>query len=239
MKRPLSVPALGPDGPSSAVHQAARRDWNELHGVYHTQARTWRLIAFGSLAVSLIAVGGAAWDHQSNHAVPYVVAVNHLGDALAISRADVAAPADPRLIRAQLARWVANVRSVYIDVAAEKRVIGEAYSMVDSGAGGAQALNDWFAAHDPFARAKDELVAVAVESVLPLSGNTWRVEWREETRTRAGSPESTLAWQATVTIAINPPSDDAAILANPAGLYVESFSWAQRGEQRCDGKPCT
>jgi type IV secretory pathway TrbF-like protein len=48
------------------------------------------------------------------------------GDALAISRADIASPSDPRLIRSQLARWVDDVRSVYVDVAAEKHVINEA-----------------------------------------------------------------------------------------------------------------
>ena len=51
---------------------------------------------------------------------PYVVQTDKLGDALAISRADIAPPADPRLIRAQLARWIADVRSVYVDVAAER-----------------------------------------------------------------------------------------------------------------------
>ena len=101
-----------------------------------------------------------------------------------------AAPADPRLIRAQLARWVDDVRSVYVDVAAEKHLITEAYAMVDRNARSrAAALNDWFSHNDPFKRAQDDSVGVAVESVLPLSGNTWRVEWREDRRTRQGGME--------------------------------------------------
>ncbi len=71
-------------------------------------------------------------------------------------------------------------------------------------------------------------MGVAVESVLPLSGNTWRVEWREDRRTRQGALDSSQHWQATITIGINPPTDDAAILVNPTGLYVESFDWSQR-----------
>ncbi len=68
--------------------------------------------------------------------MPYVVQTDKLGDALAISRADIAPPADPRLIRAQLARWIADVRSVYVDVAAERTLIKDAYAMVDrNGAG--------------------------------------------------------------------------------------------------------
>ena len=35
-------------------------------------------------------------------------------------------------------------------------------------------------------------------------------------------------WQATITVSISPPASDATILVNPAGLYVDSFDWAQR-----------
>ena len=77
------------------------------------------------------------------------------------------------------------MRSVYMDVAAEQHVITEAYAMVDRDAAGASALNDWFSHNDPFKRARDETVEVQVESVLPLSGDTWRVEWREARRAPA------------------------------------------------------
>ena len=189
MRRSSTAPTLEPDNPHSAVYLAARREWNERYGSYIAQAHAWRLTAFASLGVALVAVAGVVWIGAQNRIVPYVVQTDRLGDAIAISRANVATPTDPRLIRAQLARWVADVRSVYIDVAAEKQVITEAYAMVDRNAAGAQALNDWFSKNDPFKRAQDNTVAVAVESVLPLSATTWRVEWREDTRTRQGGLE--------------------------------------------------
>lgn len=236
MKRPANVPALKPDDPHSAVYVAARREWNEQVGSIVAQRDSWRLVAIGALAVAFVAVAGGAWDHQFDHAVPYVVEVDKLGDALPVARADVAAPADPRLIRAQLARWIADVRSVYSDVAAEKHLITDAYAMVDRNAGGSQALNNWFAANDPFKRAQDDAVSVAVQSVLPLSANTWRVEWCEDVHPRqspggACDPGALVRgqqWQATITIRVNPPTSDAAILVNPTGLYVESFDWSQR-----------
>ncbi len=179
--------------------------------------------AFASLGVAFIAVAGA-----QNRVVPYVVQTDKLGDALAISRADIAAPADPRLIRAGLARWIEDVRTVYLDVAAERIVVTEAYAMVNRNGAAAQHLNDWFSQHDPFKRAQTEMVGISVESVLPISGNTWRVEWREDKRGRDGTAEPPTHWQATVTISINPPANDATILVNPVGLYVDSFDWAQR-----------
>ena len=57
----------------------------------------------------------------------------------------MAPPSDPRLIRAQLARWINDVPSVYVDIAAQKRLITEAYGMLDRNGAGAQVLNDWFA----------------------------------------------------------------------------------------------
>ena len=200
---------------------AARREWNERYGSYIAQAHAWRLTALVSLAVTFVAVAGVVWIGAQNRVVPYVVQTDKLGDALAVSRADVAAPADPRLIRAGLARWISDVRTVYLDVAAERAVVNEAYAMVNRNAAAAQQLNDWFSHHDPFKRAQTEMVGVSVESVLPISGNTWRVEWREDERGRDGMADPPTHWQATITISISPPTDDAKILVNPVGLYVE------------------
>jgi len=228
MARPAKLSALDPDNPHSAVYLAARREWNERYGSYIAQAHAWRLTALASLGVAFVAVAGIAWIGAQNRIVPYVVQTDKLGDAIAIGRADVAAPTDPRLIRAQLARWVSDVRSVYVDVAAEKHIITEAYAMVDRNAAAGPELNDWFARNDPFKQAQDDTASVAVQSVLPLSDNTWRVEWQEDKRTRQGALESSQQWQATITISINPPTNDTTILANPTGLYVESFDWSQR-----------
>ena len=228
MKRPLNVPALDPDGPHSAVYMAARAEWNERYGSYIAQAHAWRLTALASLGVALVAVAGVVWIGAQNRVVPYVVQTDKLGDALAISRADIAAPVDTRLIRAGLARWIEDVRTVYLDVAAERTMVTEAYAMVNRNGAAAQQLNDWFSQHDPFKRAQTEMVGVSVESVLPISGNTWRVEWREDRHSRDGTTDPPAHWQATVTVSINPPTNDATILVNPAGLYVDSFDWAQR-----------
>lgn len=228
MKRPPEAPVLGPDSPHSAIYMAARREWNERYGSYIAQAHAWRLTAVASLAVALVAVAGVVWIGAQNRVVPYVVETDKLGDARAIRRADIAAPADPRLIRAGLARWISDVRSVYLDVAAGRAVVNEAYAMVNRNAAAAQQLNDWFSHRDPFKRAQTEIVGVAVESVLPISANTWRVEWRETRRGRDGIADPPTQWQATITISISPPTDDATILVNPVGLYVDSFNWEQR-----------
>ena len=213
--------------PGVETYLAARAEWNERYGSYISQARIWRLAALLSMLVALGAVGGVIYIGSQSKIVPYVVEVNQLGDALAAQRADVAATPDTRLIRAQLARWINDVRTVYLDASAERYVINEAYGMVDRQSPAFDALNEYFRANTPFTRAQDTTVTVHVSSVLPISQSTWRIEWDEESLSRDGSSSGTTDWQGTVTIAIHAPTDSNTILINPTGLYVQNFSWTR------------
>ncbi len=229
MKRPTKAIPLSTDSPQSAVYLAARREWNERYGDYIAQANNWRLIAVAALGVAAVAVAGNVWQSSQSRVQPYVVEVNKLGDALAIQRADVASPIPVGVIRAQLARYIQDVRAVSIDVQAERAFINEAYAMVDKNSASLTFLNEHFAANDPFKRAVSETVTAHVESVLPLpGGKTWRVEWREDTLARDGRPEFSKHWEATITISLNPPTTEAGVLANPTGLFVEACSWGER-----------
>jgi type IV secretory pathway TrbF-like protein len=229
MKRPPKATPLDPNSPHSAVYLAARREWNERYGDYIAQANNWRLVSIVSLAVAALAVAGNVWQSSQSRVQPFVVEVNKLGDALAIRRADVASAIPIDVIRAQLARYVQNVREVSIDAQAERGFINEAYAMVDKNSPALSFLNAYFSANDPFTRAASETATAHVESVLPLpGGKTWRIEWREDTLARDGRPESSKQWGAIITVSINPPTSDAGVLANPTGLFIESCSWSER-----------
>src|SRR5580704_16705844 len=94
---------------------SARREWNERYGDYIARARSWRWAAFAALAVSLVLAIGVVWQAAQSKVVPYVVEVDKLGDAIAVARADRAAPADVHVIKARLAAWIVDVRSVSSD----------------------------------------------------------------------------------------------------------------------------
>lgn len=205
-----------------------RREWMERYGDLVTTASNWRLTALLSLVVTAIAVGGMAYSASQNHFIPYVVAVDRLGAPVAAGRADTAARADTRIVRAQLARWVSNTRSVYVDAAAQRAVIDEAYAMISRTGSSYNVLNQHFRAASPFDRAEKETVTVEVKTVLPIAGDTWQVEWVETTRGRNGQVQRTDEWQAAITVAISPPNDETTILRNPLGVYVTEFNWTKR-----------
>jgi type IV secretory pathway TrbF-like protein len=207
---------------------AARREWNERYGDYVAQARNWRLAAILALLVAIIAAGGLVHIAGQSQIIPYIVRVDKLGTVAAVDRADRRFEPDQPLIVASLARWVQNIRSIYTDASAQRTIIKEGYAMINEHSEAYGKLNEYMRGHDPFQLAQTQTVSVDVQSVLPLSGNSWRIEWQKETRGRDGSRPEIKAWQATVSIAINPPGDEATIRLNPLGIYVNSFNWSQR-----------
>jgi type IV secretion system protein TrbF len=210
------------------LHSAGRRAYQDSYREHVVAARRWRITGMLALIVAGLSVTGMVMIASQAQVVPYVVKVDRLGAAVAAHRADIAAKPDKAVIVAQLARWVTAVRSVWVDAGAQRGLVKEAYAMINARADAYGVLNDHMRAHDPFQRAKTETIAVEVLSVLPLSPDSWRIEWREETRSRDGVRAGAREYQATVTVSFNPPTDEATIRANPSGLYINSFSWAER-----------
>jgi type IV secretion system protein VirB5 len=210
------------------LHSAGRRAYQDSYREQVVAARRWRITGVLALIVAGISVTGLVMIAGQAQVVPYVVKVDRLGAAVAAHRADIAAKPDKAVIVAQLARWVMAVRSVWVDAGAQRGLVKEAYAMINARADAYGVLNDHMRAHDPFQRAKTETIAVEVLSVLPISADSWRIEWREETRSRDGVRAGAREYQATVTVSFNPPNDEATIRANPSGLYINSFSWAER-----------
>lgn len=208
----------------------ARQEWAERYGDYVNSANIWRFIAISALLITLISVGGIVYIGSQQKIIPYIVEVDKLGRAMPVSRADLAQPIDTRIIRSTVARWINNTRSVYLDAGAERALIKEAYALTNKNSPAYNKLNEHFRQpkNDPFKRAETETVSVDVQSVLPLSADTWRIEWVEVKRDRKGELISTIPMQATTTINISSPLDEENILTNPLGIFVSDFAWSQR-----------
>ncbi len=217
-----------PSPQDAGIHQLARQRWQDESAKYVYERNIWQKVAFVSLGVNILAVLGMAWVGSQTKIIPYVVEVDKLGAAAAVQRVDTPMVANAATIKAHLARWIENTRSVFTDVAAEKRAVNQAYSAVNNNGPAYAMLNEYFTENQPFKRAANESVTVSVESVQPISEKTWRIEWQEDHRDRNGGLTSHQEQQATVTLVINPPTDEATILVNPLGIYIDSFSWSQR-----------
>lgn len=211
-------------------HLDGRREWNDRLADQTKTISAWRATALGAIGVALVASAGNVYQATQSKIVPYVVEVDRLNVTLPVAPADRAAPSDSRIVRAQLAEWVRDARSVYVDGAAQRASVLEAYALVDQNSAAFKVLNETMQEQDPFKRAQKETVTIDVQSVLPIgeSPNSWRVEWKETVRGRDGTVISSVPWQAAITTTTNPPTTEAGVLKNPLGLYVTAVGWSAR-----------
>src|SRR6516165_1498042 len=93
-----------------------RRAWNSHVDRAYSAQHTWQLIG-------LAGVGGMAYVGSKSKFVPYVIEVNKLGEAMSVGPAQVAGPADPRVVRASLASFIASARLVTPDVTLQREAI--------------------------------------------------------------------------------------------------------------------
>ena len=225
-KRPSVRYATSPE--PVTPYQKAAQAWDERMGAARVQARNWRLMAFCCLALSGGLAGALAWQSTQGTIVPYVVEVDELGQAQAVTPATPDyRPTDPQ-IAFHLARFIENVRQVPADPIVLRQSWLRAYDFTTDR--GALALNDYARVNDPFARVGDTQVSVEVSSVIRASDNSFRIAWIER-RYQNGQLAATERWTAILTIAVQPPRDAEGLRSNPLGIFVHAINWSRESAQ--------
>lgn len=210
--------------PPATPYQQAAQVWDERIGSARVQARNWRWMAFGSLALSLVVVGGLLWQLGHSTVTPYVVEVDVHGQVRAVGPAlEAYRPNDAQIAR-ELERFIRNVRALPLDPVVLRSNWLEAYDYATDR--GAAALNIHARANDPFARVGKVTVAVEVTSVVRASESSFQVRWIERS-TVNGSPGATERWTGIVTLVLQPPRDVVRLRKNPLGIYVNGLDWSR------------
>lgn len=206
---------------------AARREWDERYGNLVTRERNWRVMALICGLAALLAVAGVVWLSARSRIVPFVVAMDSLGRPIAAGPAEQTTTADDRIKRATLYAWLEDIRLVTIDGVAQRKAIDHVYAYVASGSQAQAFISDYYRSEPPQKRAQTGTVSVEVQSVLPTSDKTFEIEWAETTRDLYGTVTQKAHWKAALTIAINPPTDEATARINPLGIYVTNANWGK------------
>src|SRR5208337_4390576 len=139
-------------------YQRAGQVWDDRIGSARVQAKNWRFAFFGALALSGGLAAGLVWQSARGTITPWVVQVDKLGQAQAVSPATADyQPTDPQ-IAWHLARFVEEVRSIPADPVVLRQDWLDAYNYVTGK--GALALNDYARANDPFSKAGKTQISV-------------------------------------------------------------------------------
>jgi type IV secretion system protein VirB5 len=161
---------------------------------------------------------------MQSRVTPYVVAVDKLGQAMAVAPADKDyRPTDPQ-IAWFLGRFITDVRSVSLDPVLMRQNWLSAYDFVTPR--GARFLGDYARSADPFASVGTRTVSVQVTSVVRASDRSFQVKWTETEYDR-GSLVGTSRWTAILSVVVRPPSSAETLRKNPLGLYVDAIDWSQ------------
>ncbi|OIQ90586.1 VirB8 protein [mine drainage metagenome] len=205
-------------------YQKAAQVWDERIGAARVQAKNWRLMAFGSLILSAGLAGGLLWQSVRGTVVPWVVQVDKLGEAQAVTPAVADYQPNDAQIAWYLARFIEEVRSIPADPIIVRQNWLRAYDFTTTA--GAAALNDYARADDPFAKVGRQQIAVDVSSVIRASPGSFRVAWTQR-RYQDGALAATERWTAILSVVLQPPHDADRLRKNPLGIYVTAINWSK------------
>jgi type IV secretion system protein VirB5 len=211
----------------SLMYLRARHEWDERIGTAVSSAYHWKLMAFISMTIAGGAVIGISHIGSQSKIQPYGIALQ--GDNVISAGPMSALPVSQlkRMQAAELRRFIENVRSVFIDVNAQKQIITKAYAFLREGDPAHQLITSMYKKRTPFKRAETELVKVSHVTVLPLSEDTYQTEWVETLTSPTGQTLGEQHYKATVNTYQIPPTTRTQIDANPLGFFIKTFNDVQ------------
>ncbi len=187
-------------------------------------ADAWRLIAFGLLAANIALAAGFAAVASQNRVVPYIVQVDEHGYEITVKPAEELPQIDERIIIARVGTFVERLRTVVSDSDAQKNYMRWVYASIPEGSQALAATNAFYKDNDPFKEAAAlRTKTVEVLSVLPISKDTWRAQWRE-TVNHNGTPQESSEWSGLFTVGTSPVKEMRSVIRNPLGIYVVEYS---------------
>jgi len=198
--------------------------WDERIGSARVQARNWRLMALGCLALSFATSGALIWRSLQSTVTPYIVEVDETGAAKAIGPAtEPYTPSDAQIAH-HLAGVIADVRGLSTDPVVVRANWLRAYEFVTAQA--ATTLSAEAEANDPFADVGRRSRTVEVVSVVRVSDTSFQARWIEKSYEQ-GALREVKRFTGMFSVVMQPPRDAARLRTNPLGLYIASLSWAE------------
>ena len=226
-KQKKSSPAvLIPEGGENP-YLNAREEWLERYGSYINRAAQWRMTALLALAAAVLSLSGNVYQMTQNKIDRYFIAVDELGKTVA-EKMKGSGNTPEKVVQATVAQVIVDWRTVTVDKQLQKQMIDNLNLHVAGTTRGM--LKEWYEQNSPYEVAKKgRLVNVEIRGIpLPVSKDSYRVEWTEIVRSLQGIELARQQYEAIATISIVPPQTEEVLLHNPGGVYITNLSTAKR-----------
>ena len=205
-------------------YQKAAQVWDERIGSARSQARNWRLMAFGSLGLISVLSVTLIWQSLQSRIIPYVIEVDKLGEIRTVGPATAIYKPSDAQIAFHLAAFIKRVRAVSIDPVVVRQQWLTAYDFTTDRA--ALVLNEYARENDPFADIGKRSIAVEITSVVRASDDSFQIKWIER-HYMNGTFQKRERYTAILTVVFQMPTTVTALTKNPLGLYVHGLNWSR------------
>ena len=217
------------------------KDWRPL--VDRNEHQDDRLMVFAVLLhnadvryrtmVILLALSMAAnaFYLVTNKFIPYVVAIDELGQTVTFWPTSKAKPANlERVDKMEIENWLGYARGLSTDNLYEKKMIRYAESRVCPGSAAARVFKEFKDERMPFDTNKLSSFDVEIKADQPQSVsnglNTWYAEWIERQRNLSGEVMSSNRYKGILTFVHEPANTKEDLDSNPFGFCLKDISWS-------------
>lgn len=214
----------------------ARQIWDDRIGGAVAQARNWRRAAVILACACLCLTGGIVYTATTIRVYPYVIEVAETGQVRTVGKLVNPTYVIPDKVKEYLAQdWIERCRGLSLDSVVVKQNLDRCWTFTGDRVRAmirthieAMAKNARLPERDIRRRA----IIVNVLSVLPVTTNTYRVDWTEQMFNAFGKPETETPqkWAATLTLKEFQWSASEDITKQrdqyPLGVYLYDLHWS-------------
>lgn len=202
-----------------------KKEWNDRYMNMAIAIRNWQIAFLASLIICLVLAFVVAKIATESHVEPYIVQTNNGMPLNAQILTEISAKDKNTLAYYAVSQFIENARTVMTDSMAQKSLINKVYAYAADDS--ITYLNDFYQSNNPFLINNKYTVSVSNVTPIPLSNNTWQVNWIETKRdVSSGQVISSTKYIANLSYQygdVNPKF----MTQNPFGIYITQMSWSQ------------
>ncbi|WP_426811716.1 VirB8/TrbF family protein (plasmid) [Pseudomonas sp. WOUb67] len=211
----------------------ARRAWNGHVMGLMSSLQVWQAVGIICLLTTMGAVGGIAHIGAQSKIIPMVFQQDASANTVSVTLLDRVPDAVITDFQNAAVNFITNMRMVTPDVALQRKAVLAAYAYLAPENPATIKANDYLNGspeRNPFERAKKETVAIEVKSAMPLTKETWQIDWVETVRTRDGQlKEQPYNMRALITVYQNKDTEvDQNTFVNGHFIFMRDFSWSKQ-----------
>jgi type IV secretion system protein VirB5 len=213
--------------PAETPYQRAKQVWDSRFGSLLSQAKNWRMVAVinGCVALLLLILLISVLIN-TQHKKVFVAEVSASGQIKNVALLKTAYKPSVAQKEYFISQFIQMIRSVPLDPVAAKKEWTAAYNFLSQRA--AKKLSQLWRENNPMNLLGKKTTTVNIQSVEPITDNTFNVTWKETTVPVNGLNAATITYSGVFTTTVIQPKSQQQIIKNPLGIYIIDFNFSSQ-----------